>query len=92
MAINTYIIGQTIVLRCAFTVDGALTDPTAALCEVEAPDGTIATPAVAAVSTGVRTAQYTPTQAGMHAVAWSGTGAAAGYNESQFYVVARKVD
>lgn len=91
MTVNTYIIGQTIVLRCEYRVSGTLTDPTTALCEVEAPDGTIHTPSITAASTGVKTAEYMPTEAGLHYVAWTGTGAAAGYEESSFFVKAQQV-
>lgn len=91
MAVNTYQIGDIIVLRCEFRVDGVLTDPTSAECRVKLPDGTIATPALSSGGTGIRTAQYPPTQNGYHYVAWQSTGAAAGYEESRFYVKPRDV-
>lgn len=87
----SFVVGDTILFTAQFRVDDVLTNPTATTFTIEEPDGTNNTPAVTAVSTGIKTASFTPDQVGYHHWRWDGTGAAAGRREGTIYVHASAI-
>lgn len=69
-----YIVGQEIELKTVFTNDdGDLIDPTAVVCKVLQPDGTIVTPTVTHPASGTYVADFTPEQIGLHEYRFAGT-------------------
>ncbi len=80
--------GVRVTLTGVFRDNGtkALTDPTMVICEVYAPDGTVATPTATKSSVGVYDATFIPTQSGVHRYRFVGTGAASAVGQSFFRV------
>jgi hypothetical protein len=70
---------------------GKLSTPTTVTCKVLLPDGTIVTPANAAISTGRYLASYDPTLVGDHFYKFAGTGLAKAEDERQFVVRENRV-
>lgn len=87
----TYDIGDDVILQGVYTVNGAPTNPTAAVCKVAQPDGSEVTVTVAQISTGVYEGTFTPTQSGQHWYRFTGTGAAKAAGESYFQVRKQRV-
>ena len=83
---NAYAPGTRVRLYTEFVVDGDLTNPTDAVCEVIDPAGAHTTPTVASVSTGVREAFVTAVLEGDWYYRWTGTGTAEGAAEGRFRV------
>ena len=65
---------------------GALANATVVVVTITLPDGTTATPSVTNASTGVYTATYTPTVAGLFVESWVATGTNASAYEDAFEV------
>lgn len=91
MAVETYDIGDDVILQGTFTVKIAgvdtLTDPTTFACKVTQPDGSeVAVASAAKISTGVYEGTFTPAQSGQHWYRYTGTGAAKAAGESYFHV------
>jgi hypothetical protein len=87
---NIYDVGDKIRLSCAFTSGGVATDPTAIICKVKEPDGTISTATyalgqVAKASTGNYTYDFTIDQAGRHWYRFEGTGTVVAAAEADFW-------
>lgn len=84
---NTYTIGTLVLLESQFTdTDGALADPDIVTAEVLLPDDTTEdlTATVVRVSLGSFTAEYLPTQEGLHTYRFQGSGAITAAEEQNF--------
>lgn len=83
---QSYDLGDDVILTGTFTVAGVPTDPTTATCKVAQPDASEVTVALAKLSTGVYEGTFTPTQTGEHWYRISGTGAAKAAGEDVFSI------
>lgn len=88
---ETFYIGDIVVIDAPFTVAGVPTNPATVTCTIRQPDGTLATPGTTNPVIGTIHVEFTPTQAGNHAVRIVGTGTAAGAYERRFHVRASSV-
>jgi hypothetical protein len=70
---------------------GALANPTTVDVLVRAPSGTVTTVANSSSSTGIYTANITPTEEGVYRYRFTGTGAVAQAQEGMFTVRRRRV-
>lgn len=71
---TTPIVGQSVILQATFTdTDGELTNPSSVDLTIEAPDGTITTPAPTNPSTGVFQHQLDLDKAGDWDYRWEGS-------------------
>lgn len=87
-----YDIGDRVTLDVTFTnAGGTATSPTTVTLQVTPPGGTATTVSNSAGATGVYTATYDPTVAGIHYYRWAGTGALVVAEEGQFHVRPRRV-
>jgi hypothetical protein len=88
---NIYDIGDKVRISCAFTSAGVATDPTAIVCKVKKPDGTITTATyalsqVSKASTGNYYYDFTIDQVGSHWYRFAGTGTVVAAAEGEFLV------
>ena len=84
---NTYTIGTLVLLESHFTdTNLAPADPDAVTAEVLLPDDSVVdlTPTVVRVSIGYFTAEYLPTQEGLHTYRFQGVGAITAADEQNF--------
>jgi hypothetical protein len=90
---NTYMLGTTVRLSVAFTVNATASDPTTPSAQVRAPNGTVTTLALTHDGAGAYHADTTPTVAGLHTwralgVGFAGFASASAASEAQFYIAA----
>ena len=84
MAINSYPVGQLVRLTATFKVGATLTNPTTVTASLKDPDAVVTNPGTSNPSTGVFTADVTPTKKGRHAYRFVGTGACVAACEGEF--------
>jgi hypothetical protein len=83
----TYDIGDGIRITATFTnLSGGLADPTTIVFKLKAPSGTVTTPTVTHLSTGVYYVDVIPNVKGSWLYRWEGTGAVAVAEEGKFLV------
>ena len=83
---KSFVVDTPLTLSAEFRVLNVLTDPTTEALTVEAPDGSTYEPGISDDGTGLRSAPYTPGQAGYYKFRWTSTGTAQGLREGVFYV------
>lgn len=94
--LTTYDIGDQVLIQAVFAVSGTATNPTTVTATIKAPDATI-TSHVGTIggltnpTTGTWQWLEAPSQTGTYAYSFTGTGAAAAYEEGRFYVRAKQV-
>lgn len=86
MTVNTYDIGDVVVLTATFAVDGTPTNPSTIACQVKDPNGTETTPTPTNPSSGVYEVEVEPTTAGLWHYRFAGTGGAKAAEEHAFEV------
>jgi hypothetical protein len=92
MAANqSFVIGDSVAIRCTIRVADVLTSPGSTTFLVERPDGTESNPSTVSTSTGQRDCVYVPTQAGYHRVKITGTSPAPFVRERTFYVASSAI-
>ena len=90
-AVNTYDVGDTVIMHTEFRVADVLTDPTAVVCQLKDPAGTLTTPSNSKISTGIYEASVDVATAGTWRFRWTATGTVKAAEESWFLVRPRMV-
>jgi hypothetical protein len=88
---NTYQVGDRIVLRGTFTASDVPTNPTAVTLSIQAPDGTITSPAPTNVSAGLYEYDLDVDQSGAWRYRFAGTGAVVAASRDAVLIVSPTV-
>lgn len=86
MASSRIELGDVVPLTHTFLVGATPTNPTTVTVTVTDPAGTTSTPTASTAATGIYTASFTPTVAGLHTVRWVGAGAVVDAKDDAFRV------
>ena len=90
MVTKTFDIGDKQRFTATFRDDtGALKDPSTVVATLREPDGTISTPSVSPVSTGVHKVDLSFTKSGRHFLEFVGTGDVVSAQGTEFYIIKR---